>query len=53
MKQIGMLIRLALFAAGLAAIAWLGLQLRDKWAREAQQRAEPAAAQPAADEPAN
>ncbi|MFM7107575.1 MAG: hypothetical protein ACKOZU_03085 [Planctomycetaceae bacterium] len=53
MKQIGLLIRIVLFAAGLAAIAWLSLQLRDKWAREAKQRAQPAAAEPAAGEPAN
>lgn len=51
MKQVGLLIRIVLFAVGLGAIAWLGLQLRDKWEREAKQQAQPAA-QPVEGEPA-
>lgn len=49
MKQFGLAIRLVLFAAGLAAIAYLSLELRKKWEREAKQAAEP----PPAVEPAN
>ena len=40
MKQIGILVRLVLFAAGLAAIAYLSLELRKKWDREAKQAAD-------------
>lgn len=35
MKQVSLIIRLILFVAGLVAIAYLSLELRKKWEREA------------------
>jgi len=49
MKQFGLVVRVLLFAAGLAAIGYLSLELKKKWEREAKE----AAAPPAAVEPAN
>jgi hypothetical protein len=41
MKNVLLLVRVILFAVGLAAIAYLGLELKKKWEREARQAAEP------------
>ncbi len=49
MKQVGLAIRVVLFLVGLATVAYLGLELKKKWEREARQ----AAAPPPAVEPAN
>ena len=47
-KQSLLAVRVILFLVGLAAIGYLGLMLRDKWAREAeQQRQQPAIEAPA------
>lgn len=43
MKQSLLAVRVILFLIGLAAIGYLGMMLRDKWAREAEQQPQPPA----------
>jgi hypothetical protein len=40
-KNVLLIVRVLLFAVGLAAIAYLSLELKKKWDREAKQAAEP------------
>ena len=46
MNNVMSVVRLLLLAAGLAAIAYLGLELKKKWDHEAEQASAPAVVEP-------